>query len=173
MKNWRAMLLATTAFTVLVAMSVHGAGPTFHADYRFTGTSLTGFKPLGQADWKVQNGEIVGTPRTPAGGWLFVDGKEFQDLQVFAGVTCAAGCTSGILMRAEKTADGGMKGILMSLNDGDLVPYMVKLDATATPDVTKSAIEYVARLTQAMKKELNPSKDAQSASDTLNSWLAN
>jgi serine protease Do len=54
-----------------------------------------------------------------------------------------------------------------------LIIYMVKLDATATPDVTKSAIEYVARLTQAMKKELNPSKDAQSASDTLNAWLSN
>ena len=130
MKNWRAMLLATTAMAGLVAISVHGAGPTFRADYRFTGTSLAAFKPLGQADWKVQNGEIVGTPRNPAGGWLLVDGKEFQDLQVFADVTCTGGCKAGILMRAEKMADGGMKGILMSLNDGDLQPYLVKIDAS-------------------------------------------
>ena len=77
----------------------------------------------------MQNGEIVGTPKDPSGGWLLVTGKEFQDLQMYASVKCAAGCKAGYLMRAEKTADGGMKGILMSLTKGDLVPYLVKIDA--------------------------------------------
>ena len=33
-------------------------------------------------------------------------------------------------MRAEKTPDGGMKGVLMSVTENDLVPYIVKIDAS-------------------------------------------
>ena len=33
-------------------------------------------------------------------------------------------------MRAEKTPDGGMKGVLMSVTENDLVPYLVKIDAS-------------------------------------------
>src|SRR5580765_7604144 len=129
MTRMRAAIAATVSGVVLLVASVFTSGPTFRSDYRFTGTSLAAFKPLGQADWKVVNGEIVGTPKDPSGGWLLVTGKEFQDLQIYASVKCAAGCKAGYLMRAEKTADGGMKGILMSLTENDLVPYMVKIDA--------------------------------------------
>ena len=71
---------AALALGLLAAASgVMAAGPTFRADYRFTGTSLSGFTPLGQADWKVQNGEIVGTPKDPerrlaAGDWQVISG---------------------------------------------------------------------------------------------------
>src|SRR5262245_42718448 len=75
MTNWRTVAVATTAVCGLLAASVFTAGPTFRADYRFTGNALTGFKPAGQADWKVQNGEIVGTPKDAGGGWLLLDGK--------------------------------------------------------------------------------------------------
>ncbi len=130
MSNWRAMAVATAGACVLFAITVFTAGPTFRPDFRFTGTALTGFKPLGQADWKIQNGEIVGTPKDVSGGWLLLDGKEFQDTQIYASVKCVSGCKAGFLMRAEKTPDGGMKGILMSVTEGDLVPYMVKVDAS-------------------------------------------
>ena len=130
MKNWRAMAVATTAVCVLFAISVFTAGPTFRADYRFTGTSLAGFKPIGQVDWKLQNGEIVGTPKDASGGFLLLDGKEFQDTQIYADIKCVAGCKAGILMRAEKTPDGGMQGVLMSVTENDLVPYLVKIDAS-------------------------------------------
>jgi hypothetical protein len=129
MKNWRAMAAATTAVCVLFVISVFTAGPTFRADYRFAGTALTGFRPIGQAEWKVQNGEIVGLPKDATGGWLLLDGKEFQDTQIYASVKCAAGCKAGFLMRVEKTPDGGMKGILMSVTENDLVPYIVTVDA--------------------------------------------
>src|SRR5262245_50133631 len=110
---------AALALGLLAAASaVTAAGPTFRADYRFTGTSLSGFTPLGQADWKVQNGEIVGTPKDASGGWLFVTGKSFQDLQMYANLKCVTGCKAGFLVRAEKLPDGSMKGILMSLTDG-------------------------------------------------------
>ena len=125
----RAAILPTAIVCLLAVASVFATGPTFRADYRFKGTRLTGFTPLGQADWKVENGELVGTPKDAAGGWLLVDGKAFQDAQIYADVKCAGGCKSGFILRAEKTPEGGMKGILMSLTDGDLVPYLVRIDA--------------------------------------------
>src|SRR6188768_2623140 len=114
MKNWRKLAAATMGVCALAA-TVFTAGPTFRADYRFTGTSLTGFRPLGEAEWKAQNGEIVGTPKDASGGWLLLEGKEFQDTQIYASVRCLTGCKAGILMRAERTTDGGMKGLLLSL----------------------------------------------------------
>jgi hypothetical protein len=129
MSNWRAVAVATVA-CVLFAISVFTAGPTFRPDYRFAGTALTGFKPMGQAEWTVQNGEIVGTPKDTSGGWLLLDGKEFQDTQMYASVHCVGQCKAGFVMRAEKTPDGGMKGILMSVSENDLVPYVVKIDAS-------------------------------------------
>ena len=139
MKQARSWAVALAAVGVLGVMSTYAAGPTFRADYRFTGTALTAFTPIGQADWKVQNGEIVGTPKDASGGWLLVNAKEFQDLQMYASVKCAAGCKAGFLMRAEKTADGGMKGILMSLTEGDTVPYLVKIDK-AGKEISREAL---------------------------------
>src|SRR5690348_1935271 len=139
MARGRTHVVAAAAVCTLLAASVFATGPTFRADYRFTGTSLTAFKPLGQADWKVQNGEIVGTPKDAAGGWLLLDGKSFQDLQLYASVKCVAGCKAGLLMRAEKTSDGGMKGVLMSLAENDMVPYMVKIDAQGR-EVSREAL---------------------------------
>ena len=94
----------------------------------FTGSSLNGWHPVGQADWKAQNGEIVGTPKTADGGWLVLD-KSYQDIGVVANFRCTGGCKTGVLFRAEKTADGGMKGVLVSLNEGDLNAYTVTLDS--------------------------------------------
>ena len=76
MKSSRIVAMATAALCVLVVLDVSTAGPTFRPDYRFSGTALTGFKPIGQADWKVQNGEIVGTPKDAAGGWPLLEGKK-------------------------------------------------------------------------------------------------
>lgn len=53
-----------------------------------------------------------------------------------------------------------------------LVIYCVKLDATATHDTVKSAMEYVAKLSSAMKKELAPAKEKENSTATLNKWLA-
>ena len=53
-----------------------------------------------------------------------------------------------------------------------LVIYCVKLDATATHDTIKSTMEYVAKLTTAMKKELAPQEKKENSTETLNKWLA-
>ena len=59
---------------------------------------------------------------------LVVANKPYQDVAVFALFRCATGCQTGVMLRAEKTADGGVKGVFVSLNGGDLFVYRVTLD---------------------------------------------
>ena len=117
--------------TVLCAgwvISTYAAGPTFRPDYVFQGSSLNGWRPIGQADWRAQNGEIVGTPKSADGGWLIHD-KSFQDVAFFSNLTCSNGCKAGVLLRAEKTADGGLKGVYVSLSEGELGNVAMTVDA--------------------------------------------
>lgn len=53
-----------------------------------------------------------------------------------------------------------------------LVIYLAKIDATASPDALRSTMEYVAKLTAIMKKELT-AKDGKAtvATDSLDDWL--
>ena len=117
----------TVAIAMLcLASLVSGDSKNFVPDATFKGSSLTAWRPLGQADWRAENGEIVGTPKP--GGWLVLD-RPYQDVAFFASFRCAQGCKAGVLLSAEKTSDGGMKGIFVSLTEGDLASYRVTLDA--------------------------------------------
>jgi hypothetical protein len=110
----------------------------------FSGSTLTGWTPLGQgATWRAQNGDIIGTPAQPAGGWLVLN-KSFQDVAVYTTLACSAGCKAGILLRAEKTADGGMKGVFVSLTEGDTASYAVTLDAQGREMSRQSLAELAA-----------------------------
>ena len=81
-------------------------------------------RPTGSA----QNGEVVGTVKPGGnGGWLVLD-RSYQDVGFFANFRCTGGCRTGILFRAEKTAEG-LKGIYVSLNEGDVASYRVTLGA--------------------------------------------
>ena len=117
---------ATAAMFAIFLMPVSGAGPSFQPDVTFSGSSLDGWQPLGQADWRAANGEITGTPRQPAGGWLLLD-RSLQDVGFFASFRCPAGCSMGVLLRAEKTPTG-MKGVLYALADGSPSVFSVTLD---------------------------------------------
>ena len=69
--------------TVLVVLSaIFGAAHDFIPDYTFQGSSLANWKPIGHANWRAENGEIIGTPQNPEGGWLVMD-KGYQDLELF------------------------------------------------------------------------------------------
>ncbi len=71
---------------------------------------------------------LIGTAKPGGhGGWLVLD-RSFQDVGFFASFKCPAGCQAGVLLRAEKTPQG-MKGIYVSLTEGDLASYRVSLDA--------------------------------------------
>ena len=81
------------------------------ADGAFTGSSLAGWRPVGDASWRAENGEIVAT--TKAGGWLLAD-KSYEDVDVVA-ASAAQAPAAGVLVRAEPTPDGGTKGIFVSV----------------------------------------------------------
>jgi hypothetical protein len=113
---------------VLLIAPLFGVGPTFKPDATFKGSALTGWHALGPGDWKAQNGEITGAPKPGgAGSWLVL-GHSYQDAAFYASFRCAEGCKTGVLLRAEKTPQG-MKGIFVSLNTAETVPYRVTIDA--------------------------------------------
>src|SRR6266568_7497578 len=117
----------SAATLALVLTSLSAAGPSFAPDSTFKGSSLSGWQPLGQAEWRAQNGEISGTPKSAAGGWLVL-GRSCQDVAFYASFRCTGECRTGILLRAEKTSTG-MKGIYVALVDGEVASYRVALDA--------------------------------------------
>ena len=94
-------VLLVVGLSAALGVTAYATGPTFRPDVIFKGSTLTAWTPIGAADWKAQNGEIVGTPKAPAGGWLVLN-RSFEDVGVFSNITCDAGCKAGILLRAEK-----------------------------------------------------------------------
>ena len=134
----RAGRFLAAAFILAALASVHGASKNFIPDGVFAGSTLTGWQSIGNARWRAENGEIVGTPTAASGGWLLFD-RSYEDIAVFASFRCASGCRTGILLRAEKTADGGLKGIFASLNEGDLAAYRVTLDRQGN-ETSKAAL---------------------------------
>ena len=123
--RWR--LAAVAALALAFVSSGHGASTNFAPDVVFTGSSLGAWRTIGQSTWRAENGEIIGTPGGASGGWLVAD-RSYQDVAVFAEFRCAAGCQTGVMVRAERTQDGGMKGIFVALNEGDLAAYRMTVD---------------------------------------------
>ena len=74
----------------------------------------------------------------------------------------------------EQNARTKLGGWMIEKNEKSefMLLYCVKMDATASPDAVKSTMEYVAKLTRTAKKELLPKEEIQTASQTLDSWLA-
>ena len=124
--RFRALVVAGAAALVVPALIGAAATRNFVPDLVFTGSTLTGWKPFGSAAWRAQNGEIIGVPN--GGGWLVAD-RAYQDVAFSASFRCADGCAAGVLLRAERTQDGGLKGIYASLVADDLVSYRVTIDS--------------------------------------------
>jgi hypothetical protein len=128
MNRIHAIAAAATAATLLLLAPLFGVGPSFKPDATVEGSSLHGWHVLGQADWKMQNGEITGIAKPGGrGGWLMLD-HSYQDVAFNASFRCPEACKTGVLLRAEKTPQG-IKGIFVSLTAGDIAPYRVTLDA--------------------------------------------
>jgi Domain of Unknown Function (DUF1080)/FG-GAP-like repeat len=117
-------LVATLA--ALLTVPLAGTRSTFVPDWTFKGSTLAGWHVLGAADWKAIDGELVGTPKSADGGWLILD-KSFQDVEFGADFKCVGACRTGVLLRAEKTPTG-MKGVFLSLDEGEVGGYAVTLD---------------------------------------------
>ncbi len=103
------------------------ASPQFQADYIFSGSVLSGWHVFGEAGWRAENGEIIGKAHPGSdGGWLVLD-KSFQDVLFYGYFRVPAGSKTGVLVRAEKTPSGGLKGIFLSLDPQDLNSYHLTL----------------------------------------------
>jgi hypothetical protein len=113
-------------FIALASAPLKTAGPSFTPDATVSGSSLAGWHPLGAATWRIEKGELVGTPAQSGAGWLVLD-KSLQDVAVYASFMCRQGCETGILLRAQKTASG-MKGVYVALTGGSVGSYRVTLD---------------------------------------------
>ena len=121
------LVYGTTAVAALLLAALFAAvPPAFIPDSTFQGSSLQGWHVLGQADWRAENGGLIGTPKSDSGGWLVLD-KSYQDIGFFASFRCTGGCRAGVMLRAEKV-ERGMKGVYVSLTQGDLASYRVVLD---------------------------------------------
>ena len=72
---------------ILVAAFPSAASKNFVPDVTFKGSSLSGWRPIGQADWRAQDGEIIATPKS-AGGWLLLE-RSYQDVAFYASFRCA------------------------------------------------------------------------------------
>ena len=120
------LYVAIAVAICVIGSAVFAASENFRPDVIFNGSSLTGWHKLGQADWRADNGEIISAPKE-SGGWLMLD-KGYQDIAFYGSFLCAGACRTGVLLRAEKTADG-MKGIYVSLAGGDIAGYDMLLDA--------------------------------------------
>ena len=120
--------LLVAAFALTGTTLAFASGPSFHPDVTMNGVNLNGWHPFGQADWKAEKGEVVGRPKQAGGGWLVLD-HSYQDVNFYTEYKCAEGCVTGVLLRAEKTPSGGMKGVYVSLSDPDMGEYAVTIDA--------------------------------------------
>jgi hypothetical protein len=119
-------VLVVSTWLFAQSKQILSPAPAFVPDATFTGSALTGWQPLGNATWRATNGEIVGTPTAPAGGWL-VWNQSYQDVATYAKFRCEGPCETGILLRAQKTP-AGTSGVFVSLKDGDLTSYKLSLD---------------------------------------------
>ncbi len=126
----RSLVVAVVAVAAM-ALGIHAEVPgNFLPDGTFTGSTLAGWHVVGGATWKAQNGELIGTAKPgTSGGWLVMD-KSFQDSKWYMNYRCTGDCQSGALLRAQKTPDGGMTGVFVSLTTGDTGVYSVAIDAT-------------------------------------------
>ncbi|MPZ18278.1 MAG: DUF1080 domain-containing protein [Luteitalea sp.] len=119
-----------SSVAIIATLSTLGAvvaAQNYQTETTYQGTSLAGWRVVGDAAWRAENGEYVGALKGPGGGWLMLD-KSLQDVGVFARFRCTGGCKTGVLLRAEKTANG-TKGIYVALAGDEPGSYAVTLDS--------------------------------------------
>jgi hypothetical protein len=72
---------------------------------------------------------ITGTPAANGGGGWLVSDESLQDISVYTRSRCDGECETGILLRAEKTPEGGLQGVYVSLVDAAMTASAVTIDA--------------------------------------------
>ncbi len=106
------------SLAALLGASAAAASLPFIPDVTFEGSTLKGWHVVGQAEWRAENGELIGKAKNGGGGWLVLD-KSFQDVGLHAMVQCTGDCKTGVMVRSEVN-DNGAKGAFFSLAEGDI-----------------------------------------------------
>ena len=88
--------------------SVEATRPSFVPDWTFKGAALDGWRALGQPSGGPSMVSSAARRARQAAGSCST--SRMQDLQFGFDVQCRR-VPQGVLLRAEKTADGGMKGV--------------------------------------------------------------
>ena len=101
-------------------------GLTFMPDYSFESADLKDWRTVGRVEWKVENGEIIGTSNDDTGGWLIME-NGYQDIGVHTLFKVTDSAATGILFRMEQS-DEGYDGVFLSLKAGDVAPYSAHLN---------------------------------------------
>src|SRR5688572_7745363 len=61
------VVMLTVSLAAVLFVHTEAAGPTFVPDAVLRGSSLTGWHVLGSADWRAQDGEVIGAAKSAAG----------------------------------------------------------------------------------------------------------
>jgi len=116
------------AFSLISSFFSFGQTPSFTPDKLFKGSSLDGWRSVGDAKWSAEKGEITADGKNSKGaGWLFLN-QSSQDTGVYISFKCDGACDTGVLFRAEKK-DDKTQGYLLSIKDDELSAYSLTLDA--------------------------------------------
>ena len=67
------LYLIATVVVCVIASAIFAQNQNYVPDVTFTGSALTGWHPLGDADWHANNGQISAIPKRETGGWLVHD----------------------------------------------------------------------------------------------------
>jgi hypothetical protein len=119
---------AVAVFALVLGLRAEKPGE-FIPDGTFTGSTLAGWRAVGDVDWKAENGEIIATPGAGgAGGWLIME-QGFEDVQLYTEYRCTGQCKAGLMLRSARTPDGGMGGVYVSFTNGEIGSYNLTLDA--------------------------------------------
>ena len=117
-----------TLGTMFLGLPRAGANKNFVPDWTFQGSTLEASRMLGNSVWRAESGEIVGTPKTPEGGWLILD-KPLQDVQFASTFRCTGGCRAGVMLRVQSTPEG-IQGVYVALpaDENPAAAFALKLD---------------------------------------------
>jgi hypothetical protein len=116
--------LALCSSAILLAQT-----PSFVPESKFQGSALTGWHPVGGADWRALAGMITGdATKSQEPGWLMLD-RSYQDVGLYSQFKCDGKCDTGILLRAHKT-DKGFEGCFVSIQGDEVAAYHLTLDAS-------------------------------------------
>ncbi len=119
-------LALTCAAAVSIGTLMSAQGPHSDTSTLFNGTSLTGWKPVGAAQWRAANGQIVGTA-TGTPGLLALE-KSYQDVILRFSYQCT-GCDAGVLLRnaaSSASAPGTTSALYVALSGPDAMTPLAR-----------------------------------------------